>query len=90
ARVNAPEADLLALLVAQLPEILQDTLSGRRPEVLVYHTNRLAHAVSKAIPVLRIKDMEPAVANERVRFFAAVRAVLACALRLLGCSPVDE
>ncbi|KAJ1950447.1 hypothetical protein FBU59_000676 [Linderina macrospora] len=88
--VRAPEAIVLALLVAQLPEVLQDTLSSRKPEALAYHTNRLAHAVSKAIPVLRVKDMDLKVAEERARFFAAVRAVLACALRLLGCSPVNE
>ncbi|KAI8325173.1 hypothetical protein GQ54DRAFT_302058 [Martensiomyces pterosporus] len=86
--IRGSDAHMVAHLVAQLPEVLYVALSTHRPEIVATFFNRLAHAVSKSIMQLRVKNMDPQVADSRARFLAAVRSVLAVGIRILGCNPV--
>ncbi|KAJ1958909.1 High affinity Ca2+/Mn2+ P-type ATPase-like protein, partial [Dipsacomyces acuminosporus] len=63
--IKGAETELVAYLVSQLPDMLYTCVSTHRPEIASAYFNRLAHAVSRAIMHIRVKDMEPKVAESR-------------------------
>ncbi|ORZ14991.1 hypothetical protein BCR41DRAFT_354450 [Lobosporangium transversale] len=83
------EALNLCLVIAEWQDILSMLQGTLDPFILVSHLFRLATEISQANRVLRVKDMEPAVAEARWLLFWAAKQVLEQGLGLLGLEFVE-
>ncbi|KAG0212069.1 hypothetical protein B0O80DRAFT_493550 [Mortierella sp. GBAus27b] len=79
-----PEALNLAIVLAEWDELVETLRDSLDPYALVPYLFHLATEVGQANHVLRVKDMEPAVAEARWLLFWGAKRVLEQGLHLLG------
>ncbi|KAG0005509.1 Arginyl-tRNA synthetase [Entomortierella chlamydospora] len=85
-----PEALNLCLVIAEWHDTLSALEESLDPYILVSHLFRLAAEIGQANRVLRVKDMEPAVAEARWLIFWAAKQVLEQGLQFLGLEFVER
>ncbi|KAF9345904.1 Arginyl-tRNA synthetase [Mortierella sp. AD094] len=85
-----PEALNLCLVIAEWHDTLSALQESLDPYILVSHLFRLAAEIGQANRVLRVKDMEPTVAESRWLIFWAAKQVLEQGLQFLGLEFVER
>ncbi|CAO3600619.1 unnamed protein product [Absidia cylindrospora] len=84
------EAFELVQTISYWPEVVQNSFSTLEPSTIVNYLFKLSHATSLASHTLRVKDMDPALAEARMLMFWAARTTLRNGLALLGIRPLDR
>ncbi|KAI7856728.1 arginyl-tRNA synthetase [Circinella umbellata] len=84
------EAFELALTVSQFPDVVKSSYQSMEPYVVVQYLFRLAHTMGQANSTLRIKDVDPSLAEARMLLLWAARTTLANGLKLIGISPLER
>ncbi|KAI9750599.1 MAG: hypothetical protein M4579_006395 [Chaenotheca gracillima] len=79
-------------LVAQYPDVTNNTLKTLEPTNLLNYLFRLTHQLSSSYSVLRVigNESQPAIAHARAALFEAARQTLNNGMKLLGLSPVER
>lgn len=85
-----PEALNLSVVLAEWHELLLTLEDSLDPYALVPYLFHLATEIGQANHVLRVKDMNPAVAEARWLLFWAAKQVLEQGLCLLGIEFVER
>jgi len=80
----------LIRLIAQWPEVVQETAKSLEPCTIVTFLFELAHAISLAHKELWITKQERPVQLARLLLFESARIVLGNGLRMLGLIPVER
>ncbi|ORZ08957.1 arginyl-tRNA synthetase [Absidia repens] len=84
------EAFELVQTISYWPEVVQNSFNTLEPCTIVNYLFKLSHATSLASHTLRVKDMDPALAEARMLMFWAARTTLRNGLTLLGIRPLDR
>ncbi|KAG2227886.1 hypothetical protein INT45_002124 [Circinella minor] len=84
------EAFELALAVSQFPDVVKSSYQSMEPCVVVQYLFKLAHTMGQANSTLRIKDVDPSLAEARMLLLWAARTTLANGLKLIGISPLER
>lgn len=81
--------DLIRLL-AQWPDVVQNTLKTLEPTTILTYLFKMSHAVSSSYDQLRIVGSETELQKARMALYDSARIVLSNAMKLLGLSPVNR
>lgn len=84
------EAFELSVLISQYPDIVELSWRQLEPCTLVQYLFKLAHSASQANAKLRIKDMDPKLAEARMLLLWSAKTTLANGLRLIGVEPLER
>eukprot|EP01086_Lenisia_limosa_P009028 TRINITY_DN3201_c0_g1_i1.p1 TRINITY_DN3201_c0_g1~~TRINITY_DN3201_c0_g1_i1.p1 ORF type:complete len:100 (+),score=36.82 TRINITY_DN3201_c0_g1_i1:151-450(+) len=85
-----PEVQALALEIAKYADTLESASKSCEPSHLLTYLFNLAHLITSAQQVLRVKGAEPAVAKARLIFLSSARVVLADGMKILGLRPLQS
>lgn len=88
--VDSDAAVDLALTISQYPDIVHQAWAAMEPSTLVQYLFRLAHSVSQATTSLRVKDVDPPLAEARMLLFWSAKITLANGLKMLGMTPLER
>ena len=88
--LREPEAVAVVFQISRFGEVLRDSYLELESTFLVSYLFRLCNLTSKALKVLPVKGEEQQVLVARLALYAAVKAVLRQAMRVLGVKPVDK
>ncbi|CDH51717.1 arginyl-trna synthetase [Lichtheimia corymbifera JMRC:FSU:9682] len=88
--LNEKEAFELSVLISQYPDIVELSWRQLEPCTLVQYLFKLAHSASQANAKLRIKDMDPKLAEARMLLLWSAKTTLANGLRLIGVEPLER
>ncbi|CAG8611664.1 11045_t:CDS:2 [Ambispora leptoticha] len=85
-----PEAFELAFQIAQYPDVVLKSFDESQPRILTHYLFTLAHTISQAVRVLRVKGMNQDLAESRLLLFWAAKLTMGNGLRLLGLTPLEK
>ncbi|KAI7881691.1 putative arginine--tRNA ligase, cytoplasmic [Lichtheimia hyalospora FSU 10163] len=88
--LSEKEAFELSVLISQYPDIVELSWKQLEPCTLVQYLFKLAHSASQANAKLRIKDMDPKLAEARMLLLWSAKTTLANGLRLIGIEPLER
>lgn len=88
--LTEPHAVTLARVLAQYPDVVQNTLKTLEPTTVVTYLFKLTHVLSSSYEHLRIVGAEEETKKARMALYDAARIVIANGMRLLGLSPVER
>ncbi|KAK5659779.1 hypothetical protein OQA88_990 [Cercophora sp. LCS_1] len=77
-------------LLAQWPDIFQNTLRTQEPTTVLTYLFKMTHALSSSYDQLKIVGSERELMKARMALYDAAHTVLGNGMRLLGLSPVDR
>jgi arginyl-tRNA synthetase len=80
----------LLRLLAQWPDVLQNTLKTLEPITVLTYLFKMTHALSSSYDHLQIVGSEPGIMKARMALYDSARIVLNNGMRLLGLSPVER
>lgn len=81
--------DLIRLL-AQWPDVVQNTVKTLEPATILTYLFKMTHALSSSYDVLRVIGSEPELKQARMALYEAARQVLHNGMSLLGLNPVER
>ncbi|CAG8609367.1 2700_t:CDS:2 [Paraglomus brasilianum] len=84
------EAFDLAYQISLYPEIVLQSYKDFQPYVIVNYLFNLSQSISHALRTLRVKGMDPEVAEPRLLLFWCARVTLGNGLNLLGLTPLEK
>ncbi|KAF7728304.1 Arginyl-tRNA synthetase [Apophysomyces ossiformis] len=84
------EAFELAHMLSLFPETVHSAYQSLEPCIIVYYLFKLAHLISQTNYTLRVKDMDPKLAEARMLLFWAAKTTLGNGLRLIGLIPLER
>lgn len=88
--LTEPHAINLARVLAQYPDVVQNTLKTLEPTTIAVYLFKLTHVLSSSYEHLRIVGAEEETKKARMALFDAVRIVIGNGMRLLGLTPVER
>ncbi|KAI2466267.1 arginyl-tRNA synthetase [Annulohypoxylon bovei var. microspora] len=88
--LTEPHALNVVRLLAQWPDVAQNTLRTLEPTTVVTYLFRLTHVISSSYDQLQVVGSEPATKVARMALYDASRIVVANCMRLLGLSPLQR
>lgn len=88
--LNEPEAFELVYAISLYPDIIQTAFQTLDSCTVVTYLFKLAHMISQANYNLRIKDVNPNLAEARLLLFWAAKTTLANGMRLIGLCPLER
>lgn len=77
-------------LIAQWPDVFNDTLKKQEPATVLTYLFKMTHSVSSSYDHLQVVGSEEAVQKARLALYVAARQVLRNGLALLGITPVER
>ncbi len=77
-------------MLAQWPDVVQNTLKTLEPTTILTYLFKMTHAVSSSYDHLQVVGSEPELMKARMALYDATRIVLNNGMRLLGLNPVDR
>lgn len=80
----------LIRMLAQWPDVFQNTLKTQEPITVLTYLFRMAHVVSSSYDHLQVVGSEPELMKARMALYDAARIVLNNGMRLLGLSPLER
>jgi arginyl-tRNA synthetase len=83
-------ASNLVRLLAQWPDVYQNTLKTLEPTTVLTYLFKMTHVLSSSYDHLRIVGAEESKMKARMALYDAARIVLYNGMRLLGLSPVER
>jgi arginyl-tRNA synthetase len=81
--------DLIRLL-AQWPDVVQNTVKTLEPATVLTYLFKMTHALSSSYDVLKVVGSEPELKEARMALYEAARQVLHNGMSLLGLNPVER
>ncbi|KAI1099807.1 arginyl-tRNA synthetase [Jackrogersella minutella] len=88
--LTEPHAVNVVRLLAQWPDVAQNTLRTLEPTTVVTYLFRLTHAISSSYDQLQVVGSEPALKASRMALYDAAQTVVGNCMRLLGLSPLQR
>lgn len=88
--LNEPHAVNIVRLLAQWPDVLQNTLKTLEPTTVLTYLFKMTHALSSSYDHLQVVGSEPELLKARLSLYVSARIVLNNGMRLLGLNPVDR
>ncbi|KAG1139338.1 hypothetical protein G6F37_010518 [Rhizopus arrhizus] len=88
--LNEEEAFELTRAISLYPDIIQTTFQSLDSSTLVLYLFKLAHMISQVNYNLRIKDVDPKLAEARLLLFWAAKTTLANGMKLIGLHPLER
>ncbi|CAK7268953.1 arginyl-tRNA synthetase [Sporothrix epigloea] len=88
--LNEPHAVNIVRLLAQWPDVLQNTLKTLEPTTVLTYLFKMTHALSSSYDHLQVVGSEPELLKARLSLYVSARVVLNNGMRLLGLNPVDR
>ncbi|CAG8446288.1 5654_t:CDS:2 [Ambispora gerdemannii] len=85
-----PEAFELAFQIAQYPDTVLKSFDESQPRILTHYLFTLAHTISQAVRILRVKGMNQDLAESRLLLFWTAKLTMGNGLRLLGLKPLEK
>ncbi|KAI1076901.1 arginyl-tRNA synthetase [Whalleya microplaca] len=85
-----PYAVNIVRMLAQWPDVVQNTLRTLEPTTVLTYLFRLTHVISTSYDHLQVVGSEPALMAARMALYDASRIVVANGMRLLGLSPLQR
>lgn len=83
-------ASKLVRLLAQYPDVVNNTLKTLEPTTVLTYLFKMTHMVSSSYEHLQVVRMEPELMKARGALYDAARQVLSNGMRLIGLSPVER
>jgi len=80
----------LVRLLAQWPDVVQNTLRTLEPATVLTYLFKMTHALSSSYDHLQVVGSEPELMKARMALYDASRVVLHNGMRLLGLNPVER
>lgn len=80
----------LLRVMAQYPDVLNNTLKTLEPTTIMTYLFKLTHVLSSSYDHLRIVGSEEGLMKARLALYMAARTIINNGMRLLGLSPVDR
>ena len=80
----------LIRVIAQYPDVVQNTLKTLEPTTILTYLFKMAHTLSSSYDHLRIVGSEKELMKARMALYDAARIVLNNGMRLLGLTPVER
>ncbi|EKG15086.1 Arginyl-tRNA synthetase class Ic [Macrophomina phaseolina MS6] len=80
----------LVRLIAQWPDVFNDTLKKQEPATVLTYLFKMTHAVSSSYDHLQVIGSEESVQKARLALYVSARQVLRNGLSLLGITPVER
>ncbi|KAL1627868.1 arginyl-tRNA synthetase [Diplodia seriata] len=77
-------------MIAQWPDVFNDTLKKQEPATVLTYLFKMTHAVSSSYDHLQVVGSEESVKKARMALYVAARQVLKNGLALLGITPVER
>ncbi|KAI0008340.1 arginyl-tRNA synthetase [Xylariaceae sp. FL0662B] len=88
--LTEPYAVNIVRMLAQWPDVFQNTLRTLEPTTVLTYLFRLTHVISTSYDHLQVVGSEPALMAARMALYDASRIVVANGMRLLGLSPLER
>ncbi|KAI1204192.1 arginyl-tRNA synthetase [Annulohypoxylon truncatum] len=88
--LTEPHAVNVVRLLAQWPDVAQNTLRTLEPTTVVTYLFRLTHVISSSYDQLQVVGSEPALKAARMALYDAAQIVVGNCMRLLGLSPLQR
>ncbi|OTB10250.1 hypothetical protein K445DRAFT_323109 [Daldinia sp. EC12] len=85
-----PHAINVVRLLAQWPDVAQNTLRTLEPTTVVTYLFRLTHVISSSYDHLQVVGSDPALKAARMALYDAARIVVGNCMRLLGLTPLER
>lgn len=80
----------LVRLLAQWPDVVQNTVKTLEPSTVLTYLFKMTHALSSSYDVLKVIGSEPELKEARMALYEAARQVLHNGMSLLGLNPVER
>ena len=80
----------LVRLLAQWPDVVQNTARTLEPATVLTYLFKMTHALSSSYDVLRVVGSQPELKHARMALYEAARQVLHNGMSLLGLNPVER
>lgn len=77
-------------LLAQWPDVVQNTLKTLEPTTILVYLFRMTKAISSSYDHLKVVGSEPELMKARMALYDSARTVLSNGMRLLGLNPVER
>lgn len=77
-------------LLAQWPDVFQNTLKTLEPTTVLTYLFRMTHVVSSSYDHLKVVGSEPELMKARMALYNSARIVLSNGMRLLGLTPLER
>ena len=77
-------------MLAQWPDVVQNTLKTQEPTTVLTYLFRMTHVVSSSYDHLQVVGSEPELMKARMVLYDATRIVLNNGMRLLGLTPLER
>ena len=77
-------------MLAQWPDVFQNTLKTLEPTTVLTYLFRLTHIISSSYDHLQVVNSEEGVKKARMALYDAARITLANGMKLLGLSPLER
>ncbi|KAI1469051.1 arginyl-tRNA synthetase [Daldinia caldariorum] len=88
--LTEPHAVNVVRLLAQWPDVAQNTLRTLEPTTVVTYLFRLTHVISSSYDHLQVVGSDPALKAARMALYDAARIVVGNCMRLLGLTPLER
>ncbi|KAK0386500.1 hypothetical protein NLU13_6335 [Sarocladium strictum] len=88
--LTEPHAINVTRMLAQWPDVFQNTLKTLEPTTVLTYLFRLTHIISSSYDQLQVVGSEEEVKKARMALYDAARIVLANGMKLLGLSPLER
>ena len=88
--LQEPHAVDLVRLLAQYPDVVNNTLKTLEPTTILTYLFKLTHVISSSYDVLQVVGSEPELLKARMALYNRARIVLYNGMKLLGLSPVER
>ncbi|KAI1496456.1 arginyl-tRNA synthetase [Biscogniauxia marginata] len=88
--LTEPHAVNLIRVLAQWPDVVQNTLRTLEPTTILTYLFKMTHTLSSSYDHLRIVGSEPGLMKARMALYDAARIILNNGMRLLGLTPVER
>lgn len=83
-------AENVIRMLAQWPDVFQNTLRTQEPTTVLTYLFRLTHVISSSYDHLQVVGSEEELKKARMALYDAARIVLNNGMRLLGLSPLER
>ncbi|KAI9809991.1 MAG: hypothetical protein M1827_006758 [Pycnora praestabilis] len=88
--LTEPHAILLVRMLAQWPDVVQNTLKTQEPVTVLTYLFQMTHRLSSSYDVLQVVGSEEEVKKARMALYDGARQVLNNGMKLLGLTPVER
>lgn len=88
--LTEPHAVNLVRVLAQYPDVVQNTLKTNEPVTILTYLFQMTHRLSSSYDVLKVVGSEPELKKARMTLYVCARQVLNNGMKLLGLSPVER